>query len=428
MFNQKLNTRSEEIEGILTKVPHWILRSGSGIILCLFILLFFLSWVIKYPDTITLESKITTKIPPQKGFSEIDGNIKYLFVNDESFVSTGDILIVLDNFAKHEDVLYLNQLLGTIDWKDETTLKFPIDSIPLLILGDIEKEYEIFKTNYSLLTLSKELLNKKKINISENFVDMKFFSIQKKLENLKKSNNIDITILENELKYKFDLSPEFKKQSLEYESKQIELNFAKKRDINLENSINTIQKYIDIYYNASLNYGFANKNLEKNSLENLFQSYKLLKKAIDDWKMNYLFVSNIDGKIIFAKKLSINQKIKKDELIFSIVSEKESEFVSILKAKEEHLNKIRIGQKVLINLKKFQEEEYGVLTGFIERISLFPDKNDFFLIEVKLPKKLITTYNKDISNNYELIGEARVIIEELTILDRFLYQFKYLFE
>ena len=73
---ENLSLRSEEVQDILTKVPHWMIRWGNVLFLALILLLLFITWFVKYPDIIPSEAVITTQIPPQKEYAKTTGNWK----------------------------------------------------------------------------------------------------------------------------------------------------------------------------------------------------------------------------------------------------------------------------------------------------------------------------------------------------------------
>ncbi len=62
MSNLLENTelRSEEVQEILDKVPHWMIRWGNLLFFVLIIILLVLTYVIKYPDVIKTEALLTT--------------------------------------------------------------------------------------------------------------------------------------------------------------------------------------------------------------------------------------------------------------------------------------------------------------------------------------------------------------------------------
>ena len=65
-----------------------------------------------------------------------------------------------------------------------------------------------------------------------------------------------------------------------------------------------------------------------------------------------------------------------------------------------------------------------MLNGKIKNVSLIPDKEGLYLVDVKLPKKLITSYNKEIVFKQEMRGTVEIITEDLRLIERFFYQFR----
>ncbi len=61
-----LKLRSEEMQDILSRTPNWMIRWGTILIFAIILMLFFVSWFIKYPDIVTTAIVITTAIPPEK--------------------------------------------------------------------------------------------------------------------------------------------------------------------------------------------------------------------------------------------------------------------------------------------------------------------------------------------------------------------------
>ena len=77
--NTTFELRSDEVQEILTRIPHWLIRWGSIVILGILLLLLFVSWLIKYPDVISSKIVITTAIPPQKLIAKTSGKIETIF-------------------------------------------------------------------------------------------------------------------------------------------------------------------------------------------------------------------------------------------------------------------------------------------------------------------------------------------------------------
>lgn len=62
-----------------------------------------------------------------------------------------------------------------------------------------------------------------------------------------------------------------------------------------------------------------------------------------------------------------------------------------------------------------------MLRGTVETISLTPDEEEFYLVEVALPDTLITTYRKKIPFRQEIKARARIITEDLRLMERVFY-------
>ncbi|MCH2216952.1 MAG: HlyD family secretion protein, partial [Flavobacteriales bacterium] len=153
-----------------------------------------------------------------------------------------------------------------------------------------------------------------------------------------------------------------------------------------------------------------------------------LKKAIKDWEYRYVLKSDIEGKVSFLNVWSINQTVNQGDLVFTIIPSENSSFIAKLKTPSLNSGKIQVGQKVNIKLENYPDTEFGVLNGLVERFSLIPDKEGSYFIDVKLPKKLITSYNKEIDFKQEMRGSAEIITEDLRLIERFFYQLREVFK
>ncbi|MFR8554136.1 MAG: hypothetical protein ACLVEU_12190 [Bacteroides cellulosilyticus] len=63
----------------------------------------------------------------------------------------------------------------------------------------------------------------------------------------------------------------------------------------------------------------------------------------------------------------------------------------------------------------------------IKNISLVPseiEKKKIYIVEILLPKGLITSYNKELPYLLEMEGKAEIITDDLSLLERFLLPIK----
>ncbi|MEL6813149.1 MAG: HlyD family secretion protein, partial [Bacteroidota bacterium] len=217
---QQQNLRSEEVQDILTRVPHWMVQWGNGMILALLVLFFILAWFIKYPDIIFSESSVTSQRPPQKELARYSGMIDTILVQDEQKVSPGDMLAVIDNSANLKDVLLLKHILDTLS-VERNKFNFPIEELPLLNLGDINSSFALFETEYINYKLNNTLdpfsgsMTANRLSVSE---------IRMRIDNLDNQKKLDAKSLEfskNELERNKVLYEKGVISLQEYEGKEI---------------------------------------------------------------------------------------------------------------------------------------------------------------------------------------------------------------
>ena len=163
-------------------------------------------------------------------------------------------------------------------------------------------------------------------------------------------------------------------------------------------------------------------------LKGVIQSFNQLKKAIRDWEYRYVLQSNIEGKVSFLNVWNTNQTVNQGDLVFTIIPKESSSFVAKLKTPVQNSGKIKTGQGVNIKLLNYPDSEFGVLQGHIKNISLIPNNEGLYVIDVELPKKLITSHKKEIEFRQEMQGIAEIITEDLRLIERFFYQLKDVFK
>ncbi|MEO9571164.1 MAG: hypothetical protein ABJH82_12545 [Polaribacter sp.] len=111
---KNIQLRSEEVQEILSFVPHWMIRWGNTLFFLLIIMLLFITWFIKYPDVITTEVMRTTVNLPEKLFANLTGRFDPILVNDREKVSTNQTLAVLENSSIYQDVLLLKNVIDIL--------------------------------------------------------------------------------------------------------------------------------------------------------------------------------------------------------------------------------------------------------------------------------------------------------------------------
>lgn len=414
--------RSEEVQDILTKVPHWMIRWGTVLIFGILVMLFMTAWFLRYPDIIRTEIIITTNVPPEKLIAKTSGRIQAILVKDKDQVFANTPLAIIENSANYEDVFRLKRELEK--FQKSTSKNFPFTAFKNLQLGEIESAYALFQKDYVANTLNESL---HPYQVEGNAQKSESTQIKERLtilEQQKEINEQELQLQRNDIARYAKLHDKGVISSQEYDTKKLNYLQAEKNYKNLLTSISQLKSSLIENTRASKGTVINDVKETVNLDRSLSQSFYQLKKAIKDWELNYTLQSAIEGKVSFTQVWVENQTITSGDNVFSIVPMAGKGFIGKVKAPSLNSGKIQVQQDVNIRLANFPDREFGILKGKVSNISLVPDKDGNVMIDVVLPDGMQTSYKKQIPFQQEMRGAAEIITEDLSLLERILYQFK----
>ena len=419
--------RSEEVQDILTKVPHWMIRWGTVLIFVIIVMLFFVSWFIRYPDVVTTQIVITTNIPPEKIVSKSSGRIEAILVKDKSIVSKNSTLAVIENTANYKDVFLLKKIVDEYNINDPKKA-FPFELLKNTQLGEIESAFAVFQKDYQAEQLNKNLQPFEVENRAQVSEKVQIKDRLEILQQQKVINESELQLQKNEMARFETLFNKGIISAQEMEAKKLGYLQAQKNYRTLLSSISQLKSALITNVKLSQNSQISGTKEEVTLGRNMAQSFYQLKKVIKDWELAYALKSSVSGVVTFLQVWTENQTINTGDNVFSIIPDTKNGFVGKVKAPALNSGKIKVGQMVNIRLANFPDREFGVLKGRIRNISLVPDKDGNLLLDVALPNGLETSYKKQIVFQQEMKGSAEIVTEDLRLIERILYQFKSMFE
>ena len=139
-----------------------------------------------------------------------------------------------------------------------------------------------------------------------------------------------------------------------------------------------------------------------------------LMTALREWETDFLPTAPINGEIAFMQLWKEGQYVDADETMFVVVPNGKSEFVGKALLPMQGSGKVKTGQRAVIRLTGFPEQEYGGLEGKVVSISPVPDENGNYVMEIQLtemPSKQPPTIKV-------MNGTAEIIINEQSLLKR----------
>lgn len=424
--HNEIELRSEEVQEILTRVPHWMIRWGNIVVLAILFTMMIGAYYVKYPDIVTTQIIITTQNPPEKLVARTSGKIAEILIEDRTEVLSKTALAIIENTANYTDVLALKNCIDTLSIKTGT-FNFPIDQFANFQLGEIQNAFTLFEKDYIGYDLNR---------------DLKPYAVEKTAQSLE-TNQLKERLLLTQQQYQISQNElQLKKQELEryrtlhnkgviatqeWESKNLDYLQSEKNVRNISSQLSQMRSSINDLNRNSGNTKISESKDNINLLRNVLQSFTQLKKAINDWELAYVLRSSINGQVSFMQIWVKNQTINSGEEVFTIVPTNNKNYIAKVKASAQNSGKIKVHQDVNIRLANYPDREFGIIKGKVKSISLTPDKEGNLLIDVSLPNGIETSYDKKIIFQQEMSGTADIVTEDLRLIERLLYQFRDIF-
>lgn len=421
-----IELRSEEVQEILTRPPHALVRWGITVFFGLLALFFIGGCFFKYPDTVDATVTVTTEHPPVWIVARGSGKLKELYRHDWDSVYAGDIIAVLDNPAVTSDVLALKEELAGFAITDSCVLAMKFTE--RWALGSIQAAYASFLRNLTdyrnFLTLDlyeqKVEATVRELNEYRNYIG----HLQRQVELDKQQSSIAETVHDREK----GLYEDGLTAKAEYEKAQQELLSKRQGTEQLMTSLSTA-RIQEAQLEQSMIETKMEREREKNTqLTALKTALDELKTQMDDWELSFLFVSPANGILSYNDVWQKNQNVNGGDKVFSIVAENTGAIIGKIKLPDSGSGKVKPGQRVNISVTGYPYMEFGFLTGQVQTVSLLADEAGTYTVTVSLPQELNTSYGKTLDFSGELAGTAQILTDERSVTARLLSPLQYLWE
>lgn len=416
----EIELRSDEFQEIVQQSPRWLIRSGISLVLGIVILLVAGSYFFRYPDVINADIVVLSENPPAYLAARTTARIDSILVVDQQLVANNQVIAILESTAKFEDALKLRETLTTLEpfmlsFDTLSAMRPGVD----LQLGDIQSDYSSFVRLYNeYFTFLRLKLHPKKIKALRQQISMNKIYYDR-LWAQKKDMEADYRIVNNQFKRDSLLQLKGVLSDLDLEKSKA-LLIQKKYNLNgsrtkLAETQSAIIKLEQDVVDAEIEFADQTKKAQNS----LIEAMTVLKSRLAYWEQSFIIKSPIEGKISFANFWSKNQQVKKDEIVFSVIPEKQSQIIGRISLPVKGAGKVAVGQKVNIRFDNFPYMEYGFLRATVKNISLMPN-NESYVVEVDMPQDLKTNYDITLKFSQEMKGSAEIITSDLRLMQRLL--------
>lgn len=418
---QEIELRSEEFNEVLSTVPAWIIRWGITMTACVVLMLLVGSAVFKYPDIISSTVTLTGTTPVSAVVARSSGKLQELYVENNQKVKANALLAVIENPAKTEDIIRLKELLQQAESNLDTIALVPSGQLQL---GSLQSLYSSFYLSMSEYRQFRELayhlkkVDLVKVRIVKNEVYYTNMLKQKELSVAQAKIAHQQYARDSLLGVKGLVSKEAVEESY---SRYLQSSLsAENMDRSLENLQIQLAQMKESLYDTECQY-LDQRNKLETQLRSLINQ---LRAEIDAWEINYALITPVDGEITLTQYWTNNQNVTAGNIVFNIVPTNQGEIIGKALLPTERSGKVRKGQKVNIRFSNYPDKEFGIVKGTVKNISLIPvvdgQNVKSYMVDIQLPNGLRTSYDKELPFLPEMEGQADIITEDISLLERFL--------
>lgn len=407
---------SDDMQDIISAVPSWLIRWGITFFFIVLVLVIALSAFIRYPDILHATLKINSPNSAKPIVSKISGKLVKLLVADNQFVKADQPLAYLESTADHEKVLILLTNLKKLQY--EALQDKPVDNIYVndrdnIQFGEFQSAYQQFIEEYLLYrsSVNNGFLVKKKAYLQNDLTYLDQQQSQLKKEEAVQQKDFDLASDE----YEMHKELENEKVETRAELRQQESKYIAKKTILFQTQSAMIAE--NVTYSAKQSEILELDNQIRQERAKFLQALNSLISTAEEWKKKYVLTASQPGKISFAGIIQENQVLTPAQEVFYIDPGNEA-FFGEMAISQLNMGKVKVGQQVLIKLKSFPFEEYGMITGKINHISDVPIKDSVFIAKVDFKIRKSSDLKLPIRLKQGMTATADIVTEDATVLQR----------
>ncbi len=403
------------------ELPKGLLRLGMFIIGSSLVVLFLITWLLEYNETVAASITLTTKNLPLDIYSETEGEL-LVFVKENQLVAKGEVLAMVQKSGNYEDIQTLKSRMA----KASSSLAISKQlsrSARTLELGGIQPALANLLKHYDRYQL---FLRTDEHNVFEASKNEQIEQVKTRITLMQQKSSLiskDIALSQDKLQADQQLYKE---------------EVIARRELDRSKQNHLVKKHKAIDNKVSINgleLEMKKLNHEIINLKNEFRTHsELLKQNIEDalfvleneiraWENQHLIKAGIEGICVYKEYLNDYQYTQKGDKVFTIIPEKPKDHFGWLKLPIKGSGKVKIGQVVNVHLDNFPTSEYGILKGRVEEISLLPSEGSYN-VKVSFPEELVSTFNIPFAFQQLMAGRAEIITNKTTFLERLWYQAK----
>jgi multidrug resistance efflux pump len=414
---------SSDVREFMHRPPHWLLRSGTTVLTAVMALLLVLSLVIKYPDTITGRITVIGTQPVMEVVARQSGHLESLRVREGQHVKQGEILAVMQSPARPATVLELTEKLRQVEpGSGEKSPVLKVSFAPKDDLGKLQEPYADFLNSYQQL----------QSRLADDYAEKAGALLRKQLEG-KRAQIESLRSQAGMMGREMGLAREkLDRLKTLHQSKAISTAEMQEQEMAVLERMREETTGQRTLNEAEIEASKSEKelrDLEHDRAESLRTAREELRARLNKllgeiglWEADYLLRAPGEGNVAFYDFWSDQQFVTAGRQVFLIVPQT-TKLLGRMPVSQGGSGKIKPGQSVRIQLDDFPYKEFGVVSGKVQSVSMVA-REGANLVLVDIPHPLVTSFHKKLLFKQEMVGEARIVTEDIRLLGRILYEIR----
>lgn len=400
----------------------WMLYWGTAAIVAFFaVLLLFISWV-NYPDKVVTEVIITAGAPPVPVVTRSEGVVAHILVKDGELVVDGQLLLVLDNPATLQDVMYFEDILMEIDELnsplDVPSLKLPSD----LKLGTMGRSYTQLQNLSTEINywLERQNNSPRTRQLMQQLQEVK--NLQITLQEQLETQELETAIAKNQL-------TQFQELFVKEAASQLEVDQAATNYLRAERQIKEQENRLAASRMQEAELRASRFALGETVSDQIMERWlhwqaerRNLQQELYEWKEQYLLRADQAGSISFYENIYPGLFVAPHQVMMGIVPQSTTDiYLAEGMLPQIASGKILPGARAYLELEAYPSREFGQVPAEVQQIALSTNTGEGgYRLVLTLPAGLHTSYGIDLRPRQQMIAQAVLISEDKSLLRRLL--------
>ncbi|MCB0662320.1 MAG: HlyD family efflux transporter periplasmic adaptor subunit [Saprospiraceae bacterium] len=408
----------------IVKSPGWLTRHGIGLVSVFMLILLLLSAFLKYPDKVSAPAIITSYQPPIRIKAPRQAVLDQLLIQQGQTVKKDQLLAVFEHDGSYTNLLFVDSLLKT--WiAQPSTIPATLPKISLN--GSLMYPYKKLENALEkyIFEIEKDYTAQKIRNLKQQILSLQ--SMNKGLERQIQWRDKSLAISKAQVKRDSNLFLEGSVSAIDYENAQKHFYSMNEAREDLEAKLLENQLKVNQLEGEILDINQQKSDLVLDAEQALLVTLSELNLSIQNWKNENLIIASTDGEVQMNSGLALHKFYNPGEELMVIVPKQDKSGIkgtALIPYSES--GKVEPGATVHIKLEGYPYKEYGVLKTTVQTLAPIASEEKGYEITFQLADNLKTTYGKVIPFKQEMKGNADIITEKRSLLERLFKEFTHL--